>query len=546
MERLQIIATKTSNGLKLWAARAPEGIAAWWRGSGRHRVVGQALPADELFIRLALLQSPGMAGRMAQWAAQLRSREVPAEPMGCPAGLDVALGLSVLRDAVAGRIVFEERVLSLLRREGFWPRDSGLLLDCAAYHGLVEQLPGVSRQPWGAWLCNRCGGQAVTREPCPACRRSDCPLCTECIGLGASRGCRLLIAAPRAEAAEERAADFTLPYDLTPAQAEAAAQLEAFLTSDDQRTLVWAACGAGKTEVTFPLIRKALNAGLDVLFAVPRQDVVRELADRFRRAFTGVEVAVHYGGQPWHTQGPLVIATTHQVLHFYRRFGLAVLDEMDAFPYGGSEMLRFGLRRSLQPGGKLVEMSATPSQIPKSGRLVTIPVRHHGHPLPEPEFVKSRPGCIPQQIMEVLKDSEEQWLVFVPTVSACEELAAHLVEQLQEHVASCHSRHPQRREQIEAFRMRERRIMVATAVLERGVTFPGVHVIVVNADHHLFSRSALVQMAGRVGRSAAHPTGTVIFCGTRRNEAVKGAQAMIRRLNEEAERQGLLRGDLCV
>ena len=40
-------------------------------------------------------------------------------------------------------------------------------------------------------------------------------------------------------------------------------------------------------------------------------------------------------------------------------------------------------------------------------------------------------------------------------------------------MAACHSRHPQRHEEIKAFRYGEKRIIVATAVLERGVTFLG-------------------------------------------------------------------------
>ena len=129
--------------------------------------------------------------------------------------------------------------------------------------------------------------------------------------------------------------------------------------------MVWAACGAGKTEVTFPLIRQALQEGGDVLFAIPRQDIVREMIERLRSAFPGIEVAGHYGGQPWFAPGQLVVATTHQVLHFYRRFSLAVLDEVDAFPYQGNEMLRFALERSLLPDGRLVEMTAT--HIPGGG-----------------------------------------------------------------------------------------------------------------------------------------------------------------------------------
>ncbi|MGI6641192.1 MAG: helicase-related protein [Limnochordia bacterium] len=543
MLKLQIISTTFPAGHKLWVARDPQGISQWSAGSGRHRAMGQPLPGDEVYQRLSVLQARGPLGSLARLAAALGSQGIaPGPGLGDP-GHILAAGLGILQEAVAGRIVFQDRLVSLLRDEGLWPLEAARLLDYASYHGLVEQLPGISRLSWGALRCNRCGGQNVVFEPCPVCRRRECPLCTDCLTLGASRGCRILVSAPFSGKAFSGEADFTLAYQLTPAQVRAAAQLEEFWQSPSQRTLVWAACGAGKTEVTYPLMRRALREGHQVLFAVPRQDVVRELAERFRSAFTGVEIAVHYGGQPWQAQGQLVIATTHQVLHFYQRFGLAILDEVDAFPYHGSEMLRFGLIRALGPKGKLVEMSATPNPVPRKGTAVTIPVRHHGYPLPEPEFVKSRSGEIPPAILKLIEESPHQWIVFVPTVAACEELAAALREKLREKVAACHSRHPQRHEEIKAFRYGEKRIIVATAVLERGVTFPGVQVVVVDADHPVFSRSALVQMAGRVGRTADHPSGTVVLCGTRKNGAIKGAQAMIKQLNQEGAELGLLKGE---
>ena len=58
-------------------------------------------------------------------------------------------------------------------------------------------------------------------------------------------------------------------------------------------------------------------------------------------------------------------------IHFYKRFELAILDEVDAFPFQGSEMLRFGLHRSLTPTGQLVE-AATPSAC-RPSRVITIP-----------------------------------------------------------------------------------------------------------------------------------------------------------------------------
>ena len=66
-----------------------------------------------------------------------------------------------------------------------------------------------------------------------------------------------------------------LEYDLTPAQELASQRLVEFIHSRQQKILVWAACGAGKTEVTFAAIQTALGRGWKVLFAIPRRDVVR-------------------------------------------------------------------------------------------------------------------------------------------------------------------------------------------------------------------------------------------------------------------------------
>ena len=53
--------------------------------------------------------------------------------------------------------------------------------------------------------------------------------------------------------------------------------------------------------------------------------------------------------------------------------------------------------------------------------------------------------------------------------------------------------------------------LVTTSILERGVTFPEIDVYVLGADDPVFSSSALVQIAGRAGRSQSRPTGRVVF-----------------------------------
>ncbi len=53
--------------------------------------------------------------------------------------------------------------------------------------------------------------------------------------------------------------------------------------------------------------------------------------------------------------------------------------------------------------------------------------------------------------------------------------------------------------------------LITTTILERGVTFPGIDVIVLKADDEIFSAAALVQIAGRVGRNSDRPTAGSYF-----------------------------------
>ena len=74
---------------------------------------------------------------------------------------------------------------------------------------------------------------------------------------------------------------------------------------------------------------------------------------------------------------------------------------------------------------------------------------------------------------------------------------------------------------VEEFRNRAITMLVSTTILERGVTFPFVDVFVLESNHKLFTKSALVQISGRVGRSKERPTGKLLFSirwNNKRNE----------------------------
>lgn len=78
--------------------------------------------------------------------------------------------------------------------------------------------------------------------------------------------------------------------------------------------------------------------------------------------------------------------------------------------------------------------------------------------------------------------------------------------------------------------------LITTTILERGVTFPRIDVLIIGADDKTFSENALVQIAGRVGRSADRPTGLVQAYVQHINLKVRAAQKQIIMMNHRGEK----------
>jgi len=76
------------------------------------------------------------------------------------------------------------------------------------------------------------------------------------------------------------------------------------------------------------------------------------------------------------------------------------------------------------------------------------------------------------------------------------------------------------------------KIIITTTILERGVTFPSVDVVIFDAGHEVFDEAALVQIAGRAGRSEDDPRGEVIFFHDGKTEAMVQAINAIKQMNK--------------
>lgn len=489
---------------------------------------------------------------------------------------------------LAGRSLLESEARRLFAEEaeGEIESDAADLIDVLAAEGRVRRIAAVARDRSERWVCRRCGTRdAVDLGPCSRCGRDLCATCTACATFGSARSCEALIRMPVPGRREASGANtpsvakdgslkplLEMPFTLSPPQQAAS---DALLQDDGRPTLVWAACGAGKTEVVYAAIERTLQARGRVLFAIPRRDIVIDLEERLRQVFPRVPVQAVYGGSVRKfADTPITLATTHQLLRFYHRFDLVVLDEVDAYPYRGSRLLRRAVERAAVPGGRTIFLTATPpdtlfARVRRGEcRLVTIPARHHGHPLPVPEIVRApeldrvrkqllaneRQIDLSRELVDTVQQAlrtRAPLLVFVPAVnlvapaarlfdSICRSGARPAPDALPL-AAGIHSRDPRRDRLRQAFAAGEFPVLVATTVLERGVTLPGVNVIVWMADAEgIFDAAALVQMAGRVGRTASQPTGRVWFVAAKPNRPMEQAVRQIQELNRIADEAGYL------
>lgn len=74
--------------------------------------------------------------------------------------------------------------------------------------------------------------------------------------------------------------------------------------------------------------------------------------------------------------------------------------------------------------------------------------------------------------------------------------------------------------------------LVTTSVLERGVTFKNLQVIVTYTDQEeIYSSSTLIQIAGRVGRKMDAPGGDVLFLCEKETSSIRRAIDEIRFCN---------------
>ncbi|NQD65103.1 DEAD/DEAH box helicase [Bacillus haikouensis] len=405
--------------------------------------------------------------------------------------------------------------------------------------------------------CKRCGNtkkHLFASFQCFRCKE-PCIYCRNCIMMGRVSECTPLLTWAGPSPAADAQTVFNWHGTLSQAQQEASDRVvEAVRKKDD--LLVWAVCGAGKTEILFEGIYEALEQNKRVCIAAPRTDVILELSPRLQRVFQQTSITSLYGGsEDRHHYGRLVLSTTHQLYRYENIFDLMIIDEVDAFPYSYDSSLQFAVNKARKTESTVVRLTATPDsrtqKLCSSGKQhhIRIPARYHRHPIPAPRFEwcgnwkkaleKNRiPSRLKKWTSQRLHQNK-QALIFFPSVQAMDK-ALPLFQEVNPVIESVHAEDPCRKEKVQKLRDNETQILLTTTILERGVTIPDIDVAVLGAEEQIFTESALVQIAGRAGRSADYPKGDVVYFHYGRTREMIHALLHIFMMNREARKRGLI------
>ncbi|MBP2100249.1 DEAD/DEAH box helicase [Enterococcus rivorum] len=324
-----------------------------------------------------------------------------------------------------------------------------------------------------------------------------------------------------------------------------------------QSQIIWAVTGAGKTEMLFEAIHFALEKGYRVGLASPRVDVCLELYPRIQAVFSQENIVLLHGKmENSYEYTKLVLCTTHQLLRFHQAFDVLIIDEVDSFPFVNNPTLQYGMHNALKNDSSLIFLTATPTRelLQKINRkelaASILPARYHRRCLPVPKKAwckqwservgnKKVPKVLLQKIKSLIQKNDV--LIFCPSIFLMENLEIILKKEFPDMPLTCvHAADEKRLEKVSQMRKKQYRLLITSTILERGVTFDGVSVIVLGANHQVFTTPTLVQIAGRVDRRKEYTAGEVWFLHDGQTKNMKEAIKQIKQMNQLGKTRKLI------
>ena len=356
----------------------------------------------------------------------------------------------------------------------------------------------------------------------------------------------------------------SLPYALTGAQQRAITEIGADLTANaPMNRLLLGDVGSGKTNVLIAAALSAIEGGYQVCLLAPTEILARQHFDEIREAFNALDltadllVSKALPRPRKHVLDGLATGTTHFVVGThsllsesvsFTRLGLAMIDEQHRFGVDQRALLLAKGADNTAPD--ILQATATP--IPRTSAITTygdmavtiLDEKPAGRTdvitdwIPEAPF--DDPDAAPWRAIRAQVAAGRQAFVVcsrVDTASthsetqdaaaateAADELAAGVLHGLTIAVAHGKQKPDVRKHVMDAFAAGDIDVLVATTVIEVGVSVPNATVMVVlNANK--FGLAQLHQIRGRVGRGQ-HPGRCWLVTDSNNDDAVARMNAM--------------------
>lgn len=289
--------------------------------------------------------------------------------------------------------------------------------------------------------------------------------------------------------------------------------------------LIDAVCGAGKTAICYAYLLQGLRQGYRIGWMVPRRQVVLQIYEELKQVFGQFKVVVVTKGYTDDLDGQLVVLTAHQLYRYHQQFDYLIIDEPDAFPYKNNLTLMHFAQAAVKK--HCIYLSATADESLKKLQTFSLHQRYHQRPLVVPTcFIVFREWCYVILFYWLWKLRKQKVLVFVPTIEMANQLSKILS------IPALTSQTQAANDLIQQFQNKNSAILLCTTVLERGVTFENIHVIVFFAHHQIFDTASLVQIAGRVDRCLKQFSGRCLFIGYKMSEEMRVCISKINHHNQ--------------
>ena len=315
-----------------------------------------------------------------------------------------------------------------------------------------------------------------------------------------------------------------MEFDLSLNQAKASKYFLSHLVKK-KNAFLNAVCGSGKTEIMYESILYALNHNLKVVITIPRKEIVKELSQRLKNVFKDT-IIKYIDGDNHDDDCDLLLSTVNQLINYENEFDLIILDEADAYPYSDNPFLKRLLNKALKKDGVIFYMSAT---IKERFNIDTYTMnrRYHGHDLVLPKYYLMEDDISNNSDFSNILNDDRKHIIYVPSISILNKLSTKL------NIDKISSESKIKDKLLDSLKNGSIKNILSTTILERGITVKNVDVIILYAEHKVFTYQTLIQIAGRVGRKIGDETGNVYIFYRHNSIKFYFVNRYIKRMNNE-------------